>query len=275
MSQETTNNAWLKLIYETMTKGKTVEVRGSTIKELLNPSITVDPLWPFITFEARNYNIDYCKMELQWKINAGRFDDRIEKHAKMWSQVKNDDGSFNSNYGVYWFAKGGVKTAVLQLVNDRHTRRASIPMLSADHVEMHIRDSVCTEAMTFLIRDDKLHCFVHMRSSDQVFGLGTDIPSFSLVQRLVLALISDEYPEVTMGNLTITAASSHIYERHFDMCEQLIGDNPKLRPMCNDFWMPIPDKDEADYLIHRTHLNIGYVDYNQPLCMWLISGGVL
>ena len=279
MSQQTTNEAWLKLVSDTMIRGHSVEVRGSEIKELENQSITIDPLWPFITFKVRNYNLDYCKKELLWKINGDPYDERIKKYAKMWSLVQNDNGSFNSNYGAYWFRNGGVEKAVEQLINDKYSRRASIPMLSSEHVGMDVRDTVCTEAMTFLIRNDKLNCHVHMRSSDQIFGLGTDLPSFSLVQRLVLALISKQYPEVEMGTLTVVAASSHIYERHFKLCEKLLNGGQSVEQMCNDHWMPIPTFDEAEFLVRRSGLGLTSLDMGRTsdssLSRWLLSGGEL
>ena len=279
MSQETTNDAWLELVRRTMTYGDQIEVRGSKIIELENQSITVDPLWPFITFEARNYKFDYCKKELLWKINADNRDTSIEKYAKMWATVKNDNGTFNSNYGAYWFADQGVGKAIEQLAHDKFSRRATIPMLNASHVGMDVRDTVCTEAMTFLIRKDKLNCHVHMRSSDQVFGLGTDIPSFSMVQRLVYAILKATYPELEMGSLTIVAASSHIYERHFAMCEALRGGKPKVLTMTNDHWMPIPDIREAELILSRYLMGLTdtclYQLRDPQLSRWLLSGGEL
>jgi len=279
MSQDTTNLAWLKQLLDTLTYGRTVEVRGSEIKELENRSLTIDPLWPFITFEDRNYNFDYCKKELLWKINGDPFDGRIKKHAKMWSSVQNDNGSFNSNYGAYWFRNYGIQKAVEQLEYDKYSRRASIPMLASEHVGMDVRDTVCTEAMTFLIRNDRLNCHVHMRSSDQVFGLGTDLPSFSLVQRLVLGLISKKYPEVQMGSLTVVAASSHIYARHFEMADKLATENPAVKPMSNDLWMPIPTFEEAKFLTERSGLGLTRADLGRTkdcsLARWLLSSGEL
>lgn len=274
MSQDITNQAWRNNFLQTMMRGHEVEVRGSTIKELEGLSLTVDPMWPFITFEARNYNFDYCKKELQWKAIGDKYDTRIEKYAKMWAFVKNDDGTFNSNYGQYWFSDGGVLRAVDQLLADKASRRASIPMLRSEHVDIGVRDTVCTEAMTFLIRRDKLNCHVHMRSSDQVYGLGTDIPSFSFVQRIVLGIISKKYPEVTMGSLTIVAASSHIYERHYDLYNKLES-HPAVLPMSNNQWMPLCSHEEATWLCSRRYMDLSYIPEKFELTHWLVSGGLL
>lgn len=224
MSKKTAENI-LALMKDTMNNGYITFPRGMEIREKLDAQLTVNPKYPFQTFGARKYNIDYFKKEMRWKLGASKMDDSIKEHAKMWESVQNPDGSFNSNYGQYWFGQQmGLMKVVFELIRDRHSRRAVIPMLRDDHMSPETKDTVCTESISFVIRDGYLHCSVHMRSSDQIFGLGTDIPTFSVLHMLVHALIQDTYSDVLLGNLTITAASSHIYKRHFQMVEQILED---------------------------------------------------
>lgn len=218
------------LISTTMQIGVKTAPRGLEIRELLNPSIELYPMFPFQSFEARRYNIDYFKAEMRWKLGASKYDESIKQYAKMWDSVQNPDGTFNSNYGQYWFGEQmGIWTVVTELIRDRNSRRACIPMLNQSHLAPHVSDTVCTESITFLIRDGNLHTVVHMRSSDQIFGLGTDVPTFSVLANLVLGLLQSVYPHLQMGMLHITAASSHIYERHFDMAEKIANEewNPE------------------------------------------------
>jgi thymidylate synthase len=49
-----------------------------------------------------------------------------------------------------------------------------------------------------------------MRSQDAVFGLGNDVPFFSLVQEMVAQLVG-----IPMGALTVFVESLHVYERHW------------------------------------------------------------
>jgi hypothetical protein len=112
-----------------------------------------------------------------------------------------------------------------ELKKDRYSRRAIIPMLSKQHVGGSVKDTVCTEAIGFHIRGSQLYCIVHMRSSDQVYGLGIDIPTFTMLYNFMLALCQDEIdPYISPGLLTITAMSSHIYARHYDMVTEIIED---------------------------------------------------
>lgn len=200
--------------------------RGLPIKEVFDAQVHLHPEYPFQGFKARSYNLDYFKHEMLWKLGAGRMDDSIKAHAKMWESVQNPDGSFNSNYGQYWFGQQmGFWKVVQELVRDKDSRRAVIPMLSDEHLTPDTIDTVCTESISFRIRGHALHMSVHMRSSDQIFGLGTDVPTFSVLMMLVLGMLRDYHPGLMLGKLTITAVSSHIYERHYNMVEKILNED--------------------------------------------------
>ena len=250
---------FLHLFDMTMKYGQIVQPRGMEVRELIDAQITIDPHYPFQGFKARKYDVDYFRKEMRWKLGASKMDDSIKTHAKMWESVQNPDGSFNSNYGQYWFGQQmGLIKAYLELVRDPHSRRACIPMLRDDHLSLETKDTVCTESITFLIRGGLLHCSVHMRSSDQIFGLGTDIPTFSFLMRLMAGLLHTQYPNLAMGYLKITAASSHIYERHFKMVEQILAENP------DDYtseWMPDCDNAEAMNLVASRGYNTSNPTY--------------
>lgn len=228
------------LMARTLAHGTMISPRGMPILELINPTITINPRFPFQSFVARRYSVDYFKAEMRWKLGASKMDESIKEHAKMWESVQNPDGSFNSNYGQYWFgSQMGIWKVVMELIRDPHSRRAVIPMLRDDHLSPETTDTVCTESITFLIRDMKLHCIVHMRSSDQIFGLGTDMPTFAVLHMLVWALFKDNHTSgIQLGDLQITAASSHIYKRHWDMARAIIDEDLENVPY-NVLPMPV------------------------------------
>lgn len=223
--------------------GQTVEVRGSVIREAQDLQIRIDPRYPFVDFPSRKYNVDYFKKEMLWKLTGDPFNESIKEHAKMWESVQNTDGSFNSNYGQYWFGEQlGLHKAFNELILDKHSRRATIPMLSAKHIGHGVNDTVCTGHITFLIRENKLSMSVSMRSSDQIFGLGTDIPTFAVLYRMMLAMLHIKHPCVGMGKICITADSSHIYERHFEMVNKIIDGKEAIESFIE---MPLMDPAEA------------------------------
>lgn len=236
-----------RMFDETMSDGISSAPRGLRIKELQDYQLVIDPTYPFMGFVARGYSLDYFKKEMAWKLGANKYDTSIKAHAKMWESVQNPDGTFNSNYGVYWFGEQfGFQNVLNELIRDKDSRRAVIPMLKSEHMTPETVDTVCTECVGFRIRDNALFMSAHMRSSDQVFGLGTDLPTFSFLYRLMFAMLQSVYPELSVGPMTVTAMSSHIYGRHFKMVTSILEESK------DDYvvhQMPWCDANEATKLI--------------------------
>jgi len=258
---------WAQMFRETMQCGIETAPRGQMIRELEDCKFTIDPMYPFMNFKHRNLKIEYFKLEMLWKLTGDPFNDDIKAHAKMWESVQNNDGSFNSNYGQYWFGEQlGLFVAFNELVKDDNSRRAVIPMLRASHIGPHVKDTVCTESVGFRIRNGELNMSVHMRSSDQIFGLGTDLPTFAFLQRLLFGMLRAVYPSLNMGMMTVVAMSSHIYERHFNMVESILRD-PAVAE-CSI--MPIPSISEA----FKIAASGGKVDPTWGhLARWLVTEG--
>lgn len=256
---------WLEMFKNTLSHGTLSKPRGECIRELFDYQIKIDSMYPFMNFTHRGLRINYFKTEMLWKLGADPFDDSIKNSAKMWSEVQNRDKSFNSNYGQYWFGEQrGLFSVFNELVKDIYSRRAVIPMLKSSHIGPQVKDTVCTECVGFRIRDGKLDMSVHMRSSDQVFGLGTDIPTFAFLHRLLLGMLLPVYSDICLGEITITAMSSHIYARHFDRVNNIIAD--PIVSHCSV--MPIP----TTYESFKLAACAGNVDRDWgPLSFWLLN----
>ncbi|MEG1707085.1 MAG: thymidylate synthase [Acinetobacter sp.] len=237
------NHAMQQILKATVQMGEQLTARGSTFKEIEGYQLTIFSKYPFMMFPSRKYNIDYFKQEMLWKLTGDPFNDSIKQKAKMWESVQNTDGSFNSNYGQYWFGEQlGLHKAFNELIVDRQTRRATIPMLRAEHIGHGVNDTVCTGHITFHIRkDNELNALVSMRSSDQIFGLGTDIPTFAALHRMLLGMLHSVYPDVVLGKILITADSSHIYNRHYKMVDTILENNETI----GLYDMPLIDTAEA------------------------------
>ena len=227
---------YLQMYHDIMTYGTVITPRGLNCREVGDLQLIVDPQYPFMTFLHRNYLVEYFKHEMMWKLTADKYNKSIQKYARMWEDVINPDGTYNSNYGQFFFGPGyNVFDVVTELIRDPDSRKAVIPMLNVSHTAPHVVDTVCTEAVGFRVRSGKLDCSVHMRSSDVVFGLATDIPTFSFLYRLVLGLLESSM-SLVLGTITITAMSSHIYSRHYEMVQKILDDptyDPIGMPYCS------------------------------------------
>jgi len=217
-------------MYDLVWHGLESEARGQKTRNVRNLAIVLDASEPILTsFDARKLNLDYCKKEWLWYIRADKYDSSIEKHAKMWLKLKQADGSYNSNYGQYIFAKpqGGGDSqfwyCYKQLLADPGTRRAAMVLLKQDHLYPENTDTVCTYAINFCIEDHRLHMTVMMRSNDVIYGFTNDAFCFGQLYTFMFKLLKAKMPDLQYGTYTHMANSMHVYERHYDMIQDLIN----------------------------------------------------
>ena len=110
------------------------------------------------------------------------------------------------NYGTR------VGTQLLDVVSELsrtpNSRRAVVHIgHGIDVFDASIDGTPCIQWMQFLIRDDKLHMSVQMRSWDIGRGLPSDIMIFNILG-IVIARVLD----LELGRLVVNAGSMHIYE---------------------------------------------------------------
>jgi len=203
-----------------MTEGIESRPRNESIREINYFRATIANPWS--TYEGRNYPLSYLKKEFQWYLNADPTDMRICKYAKMWAKIVNN-GRIFSNYGYYWFNKdylqgiSGFDWVVNSLKKDPFSRQAYIPMNGRDHIFEGNRDVVCTKGVQFRILDGSLVMHADMRSSDAIFGMGTDLPIFRILQEMVATELG-----LPTGPFVFSADSIHIYEKHFKMVDDIL-----------------------------------------------------
>lgn len=180
---------------------------------------------PWSTYVHRNYPVDYAKKEFLWYLRANRTDTSILKHAKMWEKLVQPDGKIFSNYGYYWFNKSylnglsGCDWVIQSITSDKNTRQAYIPMNNAEHLFIGNKDVVCSKGPMFRVIDDKLDINVSFRSSDAVYGIGTDLVMYWWLWELIAVKLN-----IPTGNFIFSADSIHIYMDKLDMVLDCIND---------------------------------------------------
>ena len=169
-------------------------------------------------------NYDYINAELQWYDSQSLNVNDIPGGApKIWKQVATKDGRINSNYGWCIYSETNCKqfaSARNELIANPNSRRATMiytrPTMHKDYCEDSGSDFMCTNAVQYLIRENKLHAIVQMRSNDVVFGYKNDRAWQHIVQtRLLQDLNELGENNYEMGDLIWHVASLHVYERHF------------------------------------------------------------
>ena len=123
-------------------------------------------------------------------------------------------------------------------------------------MDIEAKDVPCTIAMEFRIRDNRLNCRAIMRSQDILWGMANDIPTFSVLQEIIAALL-----DVQVGVLTISVGSFHVYESRFEMFKDIIREF-KHEPVLD---VPRIVKDEAHLLSTKT------IDPRYAFSRWLLD----
>ena len=203
-----------------------VNSRGSKQKERIFQSFVIeDPTDLNITIPARKFNENYAIAEWLWYLSANGNAKNIGKLAKIWNMISDRHGQVESNYGIYLAPQW--RWVVNELLNDNDTRRATFVINHSYHKYKNEKDYPCTHYIQFLIRDDKLHIGVNMRSNDVVYGLCNDVFTFALFQQLMLNELRSEGLKIKLGNYFHHAGSLHVYERHYNMLSKIKDESNK------------------------------------------------
>lgn len=242
----------LQTIYEF---GRNVSPRGQEIKELLGMKLIVENEIFFDFGECRSLDktLSYWKREFAWYMAGNRQSEYIERHAKLWAEIKSKEGFLNSNYGwlVFYNRTGQglapYEWALTSLLNDKESRQAVITFNTGRFNIVGTKDYICTQFMHFLIRNDELICFIGLRSSDAIFGLPNNIPFWKFVQLQLLSELKTKYPHLQPGKIVVNIDSAHIYQRHYELVKTMLKKKPKNFHMTLSETVPLDKSAEWYY----------------------------
>jgi thymidylate synthase len=205
------------------------EARGTRSKELLDVALEIsDPAKCLYLNKARGSQKKYIAAELLWYY-MGRNDVKfISKWAKFWETIQNSDGTANSAYGNLIFKTTNqhgfsqYQWAMQSLIADRNTRQAIMHFNAPVHQYTGNKDFVCTMYANCHIRNNRFYMTVFMRSNDAIWGTPTDVAFFCSLQMQMLSQLKQFYPDLELGTYTHVANSYHVYDRHYDLCGQML-----------------------------------------------------
>ncbi|OUW42817.1 hypothetical protein CBD41_08450 [bacterium TMED181] len=190
--------------------GKTIEMIGASF--LANESaIFGEP------------NQDYIDAELDWyesqSTNINDIYGESKSPPKAWQMSANEHGEINSNYGHLVYSSkyfNQYENVVDELFDNPDSRRASMiytrPSIWHEFDENDKNDFICTNSVTYYIRNKKLECVVQMRSNDVIFGYRNDYAWQKYMQDKVAWELHYD-----VGDMHWQVQNLHVYERHFDL----------------------------------------------------------
>lgn len=206
----------------------TIDRTGQKTIEMLGASFVADE--PAIFGEP---NEKYIEAEIAWyesqSTNINRLAEIYGKSPAAWEYSANPYGEINSNYGTLIFSDmyfNQYDRVLNELLENPDGRRASMvynrPNIWIDFEMDGKNDFICTNSVTYYIRDGLLHSVVQMRSNDVVYGYKNDYAW----QRYVMDKLcwdynhEDRYNEgrvIEPGLMHWQVQNLHVYERHFNM----------------------------------------------------------
>lgn len=183
---------------------------GDVVGEFVN-AITVisDPTRNIVESKIRNLNKRYMIGELLWYLSANNKLSAIQNYTKAWDRMSEDGEIVNSNYGhkIHKFYGFDQWDSVRDMLKKDPLSRQAVIHIKDPGVRK--KDTPCTICLQFLIRNNKLHLTVYMRSNDIWMGFPYDVFNFTCYQiRMAMEL------DVGIGSYTHIAGSLHLYERN-------------------------------------------------------------
>jgi len=240
--------------------------RGQQTKEITDVTLEIkDPLQCCYENERRSSQFKYIAAELIWYFSGDRGVKYIDQYAKFWRNIATYDvpfkgskiedglsqeeaqerisqqmaehviehGVVNSAYGDLIFKRKNehgfsqYHWAFESLAKDKDTRQAILHFNMPTHQYEENRDFVCTLHGMFMIRDNKLNLTISMRSNDAILGTPTDVPFFCTLLQQMYYHIKPLYPGLELGTYKHQVHSMHVYERHFDLINEMLQNNFK------------------------------------------------
>lgn len=191
--------------------------------------ILTDPTQGITTSKDRALN--YSLVALEFLSYAGGVGG-TKGHAELNKQVAPNFAAFiDETTGIMNGAYGPrigtqLQEVVSILTTDPDSRQAQVIISRPDEMRRVIspdhkgadKDFPCTNGFTFRIRDGKLNMSVAMRSNDLYWGTPYDVAAFTLIQRLVAAVVG-----VPVGRYSHYAASMHYYSTVVEKLNKIYG----------------------------------------------------
>ena len=200
------NQAWIKLIGDISLHG--THVSNGTLELISNQSI-IDMNYPIVTIPERKLNYKFMFGEAEWILSGSNNVKHISKYMKAISKFSDNGITFRGAYGPKIVDQ--LDYVVCSLLTNPASRQAVLNIWRENPRDT--KDYPCTLNMQWIIRNGKLNCITNMRSSDVWLGWVYDVFNFSMISNYILIMLKKELHHLKLGNLYLTAASQHIYDR--------------------------------------------------------------
>jgi thymidylate synthase len=205
------NHAWQDLLCRVY-DGEETNPRGHLTREILGCQTVVDMKYPVITWADRKLGYKFMAAEAAWILSGDNRVSTIKDFAKHIKNFSDDGIQYFGAYGPRF--RDQVRHVIAALEIDRDSRQALVTLWRPN--PPRTLDVPCTISLHWMIRNDHMHCFVDMRSSDVWLGVPYDWFNFTMMTAYVMLLLKRRgFDNMHLGSMYFNAHSQHLYERDF------------------------------------------------------------
>lgn len=221
------NYVYRQICRDLLEKGHPADTAAATkgnSKELNNYSFTINDISNnVVTLKSRNISLNYLAGELLWYWQGRNDLDFINHFSSFWKRISDDGETANSAYGYILQKKHGfdqIEKIIELLKKDPASRRAVLNINVPNEHVIETKDEMCTIALVFYVRNNKLNCTGIMRSNDVNFGLTYDITYFTQLQKYIADRLG-----IATGSYTHFTTSMHFYDGDYDLIKKIAYGN--------------------------------------------------
>lgn len=206
--------------------------RGIGCREITNLSIELtNPRNRFIWNKARDVNYEFAMKFFLWMLNGDTDFSYVagaNSNAQNFIDKPKDDKAMPANFSTAYGPR--IKKQLIyileELERDKESRRAVIHILNEGDLDMLGTDTKeeypCTDSITFMIRDNKLHMYTHMRSNNMVLTVCYDMFNFTMFHEYVLRQLHMAYPDLELGTYYHNIVSAHYFDREQELVDNIL-----------------------------------------------------
>lgn len=215
-----------RLLRDVLDYGATRPSRNGAMKELNAVQIQLThPEERYQIAQGRKASLPAQIAESAW-ILSGRNDvDWLTNYLPQAKRFSDDGETWRGGYGPRlraWPVVGGTIDQLQHVVDllerDPDSRRAIMTIYNPAIDTEDGLDIPCNQYVQFMVRDDRLHMSVSIRSNDLMWGWsGINTFEWSVVHQAVAEILG-----VDMGPVTFSIASLHLYERHWEKAQRIV-----------------------------------------------------
>jgi thymidylate synthase len=208
--------------------------RGIGCREITNLTIELtNPLNRIVWNKARDVNYEFAMKFFLWMLNGDTDFSYVagsNANAKNFQDAPKDDKAMPANFSTAYGPRilKQLPYIIEELVRDKDSRRAVMHILNEGDLDMlgtgTKEEYPCTDSISFMIRDNALHMYTHMRSNNMVLTICYDMFNFTMFHEyMVRALQSAGYPTLTIGTYHHNIMSAHYFDREQKLVDDVLA----------------------------------------------------